>query len=180
MFEETVLSAEKVFEGKLLTLNRDIVKLQNGAKANREFVKTSDASCILALDNLKNLILVRQYRYAHKNNMLEIPAGRIEYKESPLNAAKREFFEETGYASNDWEQLHILNPATYSTQKLYIFSALNVYFKDIACPDDGEFLELVKMPFIDALNMVLNGDIKDSKSVVGILKFYILNKNFFE
>ncbi len=171
MFEEKSIEEKRVFSGVLLNLNKDIVELNDGSTSTREYVKTVDASCCVAIDKDKNIILVKQFRYAHKKELIEIPAGKIDFGETPIEAAKRELLEETGFGSDEWEKIGSFYPATYSTQKLYIFLARNVVKKQDLNLDEGEFLSVLKVPYNDFLNDILSGKIKDSKTIIGVLKF---------
>lgn len=105
MFEEKCLKEEKIFSGDFLTLKKDTVELIDGQTATREIIVNDDAAAVVALDEENNIVLVKQYRYALKREVLEIPAGKVEKGEDFLDAAKRELVEETGYESNNWQSL---------------------------------------------------------------------------
>lgn len=172
---EKFVSEKKIFSGKLLTLKKAVVELVDEKKTCREYIETSDASACVAVDEEQNIILVKQYRYPHKKDLLEIPAGRIEKNESPKEAAKRELLEETGYYSDHFIGLDKIFPATYSTQKICLYLAKDVIKKQAPSPDEGEFIEILKIPFNLALKYVIEGKISDSKTVIGILKYFALN-----
>lgn len=171
MFEEKCKKENRIFSGILLNLNKDIVELDNGSSQIREYIKTNDASCCVALDKDNNIILVKQYRYAQRKELIELPAGKIDKGESPIEAAKRELLEETGFISNEWEEMGFFYPATYSTQKLYMFLARNVIWKKDLNLDEGEFLSVLKVPYNYFLKEVMDGKIKDSKTIIGVLKY---------
>ena len=171
MFEEKCREEKRVFSGVLLNLNEDMVELNDGSVKTREYIKTADASCCVALDKDNNIILVKQFRYAHRKELIELPAGKIDFGETPIEAAKRELLEETGFISNEWEELGFFYPATYSTQKLYIFLAKNVEWQRDLSLDEGEFLSVLKVSYKDFLKDVLGGKIKDSKTIIGVLKY---------
>ena len=171
MFEEKCREEKRVFSGVLLNLNEDMVELDDGSIKTREYIKTADASCCVAIDKDNNIILVKQFRYAHRKELIELPAGKIDLGETPIEAAKRELLEETGFASDEWEEMGYFYPATYSTQKLYIFLARNVVKKQDLNLDEGEFLSVLKVSYDDFLKEVLGGKIKDSKTIIGVLKY---------
>ena len=171
MFEEKCKKERRIFSGVLLKLNKDIVELNNGNSQVREYIKTDDASCCVAIDKDDNIILVKQYRYAQKRELIELPAGKIDKGETPIETAKRELLEETGFISDEWKEIGFFYPATYSTQKLYIFLAKNVIWKQDLNLDEGEFLSVLKIPYNDFLKKIINGKIKDSKTIIGILKY---------
>lgn len=174
MFEEKCLKKTLAFDGDYLKLRKDFVELCDGTKGVREFIKAFDASCVVALDEFENIIMVKQYRYAQKQELLEIPAGGLEEGESPLDGAKRELLEETGYGTQNWEKLAVTVPTAASTQKLHIFLAKDVRKIGLQNLDEGEILEVFKVPYEEILEKILKGEILDSKTIVGILKYEIL------
>ena len=178
MFEEECLKKTLVFDGDYLKIRKDFVKLCDGTNGIREFIKARDASAVVALDENENIIMVKQFRYSQKQELLEIPAGGLEEKETPLDGAKRELLEETGYGaeSENWQSLAVTVPTAASTQKLHIFLAKEVKKIGPQNLDEGELLQVLKIPYEEVLGKVLKGEILDSKTIVGILKYETLKR----
>ena len=174
MFEEKLIKTKKIHNGMFLTFTQDLIELSDGTTGIREFVSTNDGCAVVAVDSLKNLILVQQFRYAHKTTLLELPAGAMEKNEEPIDAAKRELFEETGFKSKDWQNLGTILPSTYATQKTHIFLAKNAQQVSDPTPDEGEILKTHIIPFDEVLNMILKNEIKDSKTIIGVLKTFVV------
>ena len=168
---EKQLSAHTLFEGRVINLRVDDVLLPNGKTSSREYVEHRGGAAILAVDDGGYIHLVRQFRYPYREAILEIPAGKLEKGEAPEIAAARELQEETGLVAETVEPYGVIYPSPgYTNERLYIFKASGIA-KDVAHPDEDEFLNLVRIPFADALDMVLSGQIKDAKTCFAILKF---------
>ncbi len=142
------LSGRLVYDGKLLKVRSDTVRLPNGGTAEREFVEHPGAVAVIALTDAGELVMERQYRYPLGRDMIEIPAGKIDTGEDPLATARRELKEETGYTAARWRHV-----AT-----IHIGAKL----------DDEEFLEVFTLPLATALAWVREGKITDSKTVAGL------------
>ncbi len=171
---EKLLDSEEVFDGKLLHVYQDKVELPNGAESTREVVRHPGGACVCALDKDLNVAFVRQYRYAYGMDVLELPAGKIETGEEPFYTAARELREEAGLISDDFIPLGELYPSPgYTDEIIYMYLAMNSENCG-QCLDMDEFIQLEKVYITDALNMVLNGDIKDAKSQACLLKAYML------
>ena len=158
MYEDLIeekVSSEDIFDGVLLHVKRDYVKLPNGNKAVREWIKHQGASAVIPVLPNGNIILVRQYRYPIGKVTLEIPAGKLD--------------EETGYTANKYTQIHKLATTVgFSNEWIYIYLAQDLV-KGKQHTDDDEFINLVEMPLSEAVNLVNKGEIFDAKSVVAIL-----------
>lgn len=169
LYEEKTMKSEKLYEGKILTLRVDTVELPNKKYSKREIVEHSGAVAIVAVTNDNEIVMVRQYRKAIENYLLEIPAGKLEYNEEPLECAKRELKEETGYESKDIELLcEVYASPGFSTEKIYIFLAKDLQEGESDL-DEGEYLEVEKIEVKTLIDMVLKNKITDSKSINGIL-----------
>jgi ADP-ribose pyrophosphatase len=125
---------------------------------------------ILPLDDENNVYMVRQFRYAYNQPVLEIPAGKLEYGEEPLSAARRELKEEIGVTAKQWTHLGNIWPTPGFCDELQrVWLARGLTFG--AChPDEDEFLEPVKLPMKEAVAMAVDGRLEDSKTVAAILR----------
>ena len=167
---EKLLTREEVFQGKILHVVNDTVKLPNGKTATREVVLHNGAVCILPLTGNGEVIVERQFRYAGGREMLEIPAGKLEKGEDPLECAKRELEEETGLCAKKWTNIgrYIGSPAILS-EKITMFLAEDLY-EGKTNFDDDEFLEVTGIPLDTLVQMVMNNEIEDGKTQLCVLK----------
>ena len=166
---EHFLSGERVFDGSLLKVQRDVVRLPDGAQATREYIRHPGAAAIVALFGDGRVLLERQYRYAQRREFIEIPAGKLEPNEPHLDTAKRELLEETGYTAAHWRHLGVLHTAiAYTDEAIELYLARGLT-QGAAKLDAGEFLETLLVPFDDAIAMVRDGRITDVKTVAGLL-----------
>ncbi len=175
---EKTLDKTTLFNGKILNLRRDTALLPNGETAIREVIEHSGGVCVAAIDSDDNILLVKQFRYPYGELLLEIPAGKRETKDSadPLTCGKRELREETGAIADTYISLGQLYPTpAYCTEIIYMFAAKDLTFTEQSL-DKDEFLDVVKMPFQKAVEMVLNNEIKDAKTQTAILKLYALKQ----
>ena len=166
--EETIESNE-VFTGKLVRLRVDRVRLPNGSEATREIVVHRGAICAVPLIDHENIIMVRQFRQAAGEALLELPAGTLEAGEDQFACVIRELKEETGYHSNKLTPLFksYLAPG-YSSEMLYTFLAEDLVEVGADLEPD-EFMEIVQVPMRDAVGKILSGEIKDAKTICGIM-----------
>lgn len=166
---EKVLRTTEKFSGRVFRVEVLDVELPDGKKSTREVVRHNGGAAIVALDNEGYIYMVRQYRIAAGAEMLEIPAGKLEPKEDPKAAALRELTEETGMVAEDCDLLFSMYATPgYCAEKLYVYfvQGLTAYHPH---RDEGEFLHIVRMPFDEALEMVLRGEFQDAKTISGIL-----------
>ena len=166
---ETKLESENIFDGNLLHIKKDKVKLPNGGEAYREWVKHPGAAAVIPLTDQGEIILVRQYRYPIDEVTLEIPAGKLDVSgEDPLECAKRELSEETGYTAQEYKFLSKLATSVgFSDEVIYIYAAKGLK-AGTQHTDEDEFINVVKVPLAEAMEMVLDGRINDGKSVTAI------------
>jgi len=167
---EKKLKSEKIFDGTLLHVRRDTVLLPDGKQATREWIVHPGASAVLPILPDGKIILVRQYRYPVGCVTLEIPAGKLDAPdEDPLDCAKRELAEETGYHAEHIEKMTtIATTVGFSNEKIHIYSAEGLTpGKQSLDPD--EFIHVVRVPLDEAVEMAKDGRIIDAKSIVAIL-----------
>jgi ADP-ribose pyrophosphatase len=164
-FSERRLSTELVYDGKLLKVRKDTVRLPDGGTAGREWIEHPGAVAILALTDAGELVMERQFRYPLGRDMIEVPAGKIDPGEDPLATARRELAEETGYAAAEWSHVATIHLAIgYSNEHIEIYLARGLK-QEKAALDDEEFLEVFTLPLATALAWVREGRITDAKSV---------------
>ena len=171
---EERISGERVFSGRAINLNVDQVRLLDGSTSVREVVGHPGGVAIAALNDRNELFMVRQFRYPFREVLLELPAGRLEPGEPPLEAAKREQLEETGTRAERYLSLGLCyaTPA-YCTEQVHLW-ACRVTDAGEQHLDPGEFLELETVPLERAVELVLTNQIADAKTQVGILKTHAL------
>ncbi len=169
LFEKT-LKREYKFEGRIFKIRLDEVELPDGKQSKREIVEHSGGVGVLAVTCDGRVPLVRQYRHPYGEVIYEIPAGKLEAGEQPIECGKRELYEETGFTAERFESLGVVYPTPgYCAEKIHVFLATSLHFGDNKL-DDGEFLECELIEFETALKMVMSGEIKDSKTQIAILK----------
>jgi len=166
--DEEFVSGEDVYRGGFLRVRRDVVRLPDGTQGIALAVHHPGAVAIVALTAAGEVILERQHRYPHRRDFIEIPAGKREAGEESLVTAKRELEEETGYAASDWTRLGLVhNAIAYSDEGIEIWLATGLEQR-AAKLDEGEFLEVLRRPFGEALAMAADGRLTDVKTIVGL------------
>lgn len=168
LIEQTV-SSEMIYQGKIISLRRDKVKLPNGAQSYREVVVHRGAIAVVPVLEGSTVVMVRQFRQPAGQVLLEIPAGTLELDEEPVCCAERELQEEIGYKPGKLRLLFssYLAPG-YSSEMLHTFLAEELTISRVE-NDEDEFIETVNLPLDRAVEMVLAGQIKDAKTICGVL-----------
>tara|TARA_B100000519_G_scaffold84903_1_gene73617 strand:+ start:289 stop:828 length:540 start_codon:yes stop_codon:yes gene_type:complete len=167
--KEKTNSSEVVFQGELLSVRRDEVTLPNGKIGSREWIKHPGAVCCVPILPDKKIGLIRQYRYALKKHMIEIPAGKLDWGENPENCAKRELEEEIGYKASKLTFLTNIHPAIgFADEIMWIYLAEGL-IKTKQSLDYDEFLEIIPTNLESAVDMVWNGEITDVKTIIGLI-----------
>lgn len=170
LLEERELRSEVVFRGSMLEVRRDHVRLPDGGEATREYIRHPGAVVIVAEKNDGSLVLERQFRYPLRRSLIELPAGKMDPGEDSLECARRELREETGYVASSWQHLGVTHPCVgYSDEGIEIFLARELAQVGHA-PDEGEFLEIVYMPMVEAIAAVHDGRITDGKTIVALFR----------
>ena len=167
---EKTLSSREIYRGRVIRVRVDEVELPNGHTSTREIVEHPGGVGILALDEEGFVYLVRQYRYAFSQTLLEIPAGKREVGEEPFLTAQRELQEEIGATAENWQSLGeiLASPGCYG-EVLYLYLARGLTFgkQDL---DEDEFLNVERVSFADLAQRCLSGEIRDGKTVMAVLK----------
>lgn len=165
--KETLIDSAVVYDGHFLKVCRDAVKLPDGTPTVREYIKHPGAVVILPVFDDGRILLERQFRYPLHQVFIEFPAGKIDPNEDPLECAKRELKEETGYTATDWQFVcTIHNAIAYSDEHLdiYIARGLVAGEQDL---DAGEFLDIYIAPLSDLLTGIREGKVTDVKTIIG-------------
>ena len=171
---EKTIKQERIYEGKIISVRRDEVLLSNGKTALREVVEHGGGVCIAALTKGNELLFVRQFRYPYGEALLELPAGKREKTENPLECGKRELKEETGAVGRNYLSLGQLYPSPgYCGEIIHLYVCRVEEMGDMN-PDEDEFLHVEKIPLDRAVELVLNNEIADAKTQVAVLKTYAL------
>jgi ADP-ribose pyrophosphatase len=166
---ETRIASEDVFDGKLLHVKRDTVRLPDGKTATREYIAHPGAVMIIPRLPDGKLLMERQFRYPLARIFIEFPAGKIDPGEDPATTAARELLEETGYTAERWSHIGTLHPLiTYSTERIEIYTADALTFIG-ANLDAGEFIEIFSATLEEALAWVDRGELTDVKTMLGLL-----------
>ena len=174
---ERQLNSEEIYKGRVVHLLKDEVELENGKHTSREVIRHPGGVCVAALDEDLNLLLVEQYRYPVGKELLELPAGKLEYGEDPLICGARELEEETGYTSESLCLLGKLYPTpAYTDEIIYIYYTRELIEKKQKL-DEGEFLTVLKIPFWEVYKKVMDGEILDSKTQIAVLKLGAILKD---
>ena len=174
LFEETV-DQKVVYKGRIVTLRTDIARLENGRMAGREVVEHPGGVCVLPLEEDGTTYLVRQFRYPFGEVTEELPAGKLDGPEDHEKAGRRELSEEIGCEAGELIYLgKLLASPGFCTEVLHMYLARKLKHGEQHL-DEGEFLDVIRLPFPEVLEKVLSGEIKDAKTVAAVLKYQVLH-----
>ena len=168
-FTEKNISPEKIFSGRIIDVKVDTVILPNGKTATRELVEHPGGVGMIAVDKDRKVFLVRQFRKPFNKTVVEIPAGKLEYGEDPLSAAKRELEEEVGYKANNIRPL-----GAYYSSPGFCDETIHLYLATNLIPvgqhlDEDEFLDILKKDLDELLCDIVSGKINDGKTTIAAL-----------
>jgi ADP-ribose pyrophosphatase len=164
------LDSRKVFKGRVVDLSIEKVRLPNGNVCELELIRHPGASAVVAVDENQNVLLVRQYRHATRDYVLEVPAGKLDGDEAPETCALREVEEETGFRAGELVPMGwIWTTPGFTDEKIWLFLATDLTPAKQDLQHD-EVLTVERMPLREALQMALRGDIRDAKSVCALMR----------
>ena len=168
--KEKTLTQTYHFKGKIINLRVDDVELSDGSTSIREIIEHPGGVCVAALTPDGKLPFVRQFRYPYMEIVTELPAGKLEKGEDPLEAVKRELAEEVGAHGTNWRSMGVLYPSPGYCGEIIRLFACDIDISGESHPDDGEFLEVEYIPLEQAVEMVLAGKLPDAKTQTLVLK----------
>jgi len=169
-FYEKQLETETVYKGLIVNVRRDIAELQNGNKAGREVVEHPGGVGVVAVTDENKVLMVRQYRYPMEEELLEIPAGKLDGGEDPFKCAVRELSEETGYTAEKYVDLGAIYPSPgFCRETLYLYLALDLQRGEMHL-DENELLSVEEVDIDELIKQIMANELKDAKSVVGVMK----------
>lgn len=166
----SLLSRTPLYRGRVIELDLDRVELPNGHQADLEIIHHPGGAAVAAIDTQQRICLVRQFRHAANGWIWELPAGKIDQREPPLETARRELEEEAGMRAQRWESLgdYLSSPGVF-TEVIHLFMATGLE----AVPtrhEAHEVMEVHWLPFERALQMAQSGELRDGKSLVGVFR----------
>jgi 8-oxo-dGTP pyrophosphatase MutT (NUDIX family) len=165
-----ILSTRNVFTGRVITANVEQVRLPNGSEAALEIVHHPGGAAVVAVDAQRRVCLLRQFRHAADGWLYELPAGKLDNREPPLECATRELAEEAGRTAQHWQPLGDIatSPGVF-TEVIHLFLARSLA-EVTAQPEEHEVLEVHWFPLDDALRMAADGRIRDAKTIAGLFR----------
>lgn len=168
------ISSEKVYDGVIFNMTHDVIEIENGKQFPRDVIHHDGGVAVLVVRNAK-ILFVKQYRYAIQQDTLELPAGKLEKGEDPIECGIRELEEESGFGCSELGLIcEMYSTPGFCTEKIYIYEAKNL--RKIDHPrtmDEDEEINTSWIPIEEAYAMIQNGEIKDAKTILGIQYAYI-------
>jgi ADP-ribose pyrophosphatase len=167
-FKEETVTSEMIYEGTILNLRKDTVRVKNGISF-REIVEHNGGSVIVAITENNKILMVKQYRKTFEKEIFELPAGKIDGDEDPKDAALRELKEETGYTAKNIKYLTSIYPSVgYTNEILYIYLCTDLIPGETDF-DENEDIDIYEYDMELLIGMILAGKIHDAKTIIGIL-----------
>jgi 8-oxo-dGTP pyrophosphatase MutT (NUDIX family) len=158
-----------VFSGRVLTLNVERVELPNGRIADLEIAHHPGGAAIVALDESGRVCLLRQFRHAAGGWLVELPAGKLDNREPPIDCARRELAEEAGVTATEWTALgEFYSSPGVLTEVIHLFLARGLAPSDLR-PEEHEVFELSWVSLAEAVAMAARGELRDAKTIIGLL-----------
>lgn len=171
-----VISSEEKYRSDIFSVNEEHAVDPSGFEIKRGIVVHNGSAVMMAVDDKKRILLVRQYRLPARQNLWELPAGRLDEGESPLQAAKRELQEETGYKAKQWDKLASFYPSPgYVSEKMTLFLAADLTEGE-ARPMEDERIEKRWFPHKEVRDLIESGKIIDGKTIIGYYRWRAANK----
>ncbi|MDE6670983.1 MAG: NUDIX hydrolase [Ruminococcus sp.] len=168
--QEKTITSDTVYEGRIFTIVHDTAELENGEAAIRDVLLHSGGVCVIPVTDNNEIFMVKQFRYPFREVTTEIPAGKLEKGESHYECGRRELVEETGFTCTEYIYLGEIYPTpAYNTEIIHVYLARGLNLKEQNL-DDDEFLDVEKIPLTQAVEMVMDGRIKDAKTQIAVLK----------
>lgn len=168
IFEEKTISSSIVYDGPIFRVRQHVVE-SAGGEALRDIVEHSGGSIMVAITDEGKILMERQFRKAVEKAMIELPAGKAESDEAPETTASRELAEETGYTAGSVKHLVSYYPTCgYSSELLHIYICRDLTPGDTNW-DDTECIEIMEFDADELIDMIMKGEIKDSKTIIGLL-----------
>ncbi|WP_373753701.1 NUDIX hydrolase [Neisseria weixii] len=174
--KETCISSEPIYEGSFIRISRDQIRLSNGKESQRMVIRHPGAACVLAVTDNDEVVLVRQWRYAADQAVLELPAGKLDIEgEDPAECALRELAEETNYTADSVKLLHTFYTAIgFCDEKMYLYQADGVRLGSTLSNDEDEITETVLLSREEVKAALKHDEIKDAKTLIG-LQYWLMN-----
>ncbi len=174
--DEPTISTEHIFQGRVLGLRVDTVQLHDGKTSVREIIEHHGAVVVIPIDAEDRVLLVRQYRKAIEQALLELPAGGLHVGEDPAEAAIRELREEVGVSARNLEPLGGFYSAPgFCQEYLWLYLATDLHDAPLD-PDEDEFVVVEPTPFAEAIAMIERGELRDAKTVAGLLRVALMRR----
>ena len=168
--QEKKLSSETVYEGPIFTITHDTVELENGASSIRDVLHHNGGVCVIPITDDNEIYLVKQFRYPFAAVTREVPAGKLEKGEDHAECGRRELLEETGCTCSELVYLGEMLPTpAYDSEITHLYLARGLSYEKQQL-DPGEFLDVEKIPLTEAIQLVMDGKIRDGKTQIVILK----------
>ena len=167
LHEET-LSSELMYAGDYLKVHRDTVRLPNGATSSREYLEHPGAVMIIPVFDNGDVLIARQFRYPMRTVFVEFPAGKKDAGEAPIDTAKRELLEETGYTAERYSHItDIHNALAYCDEVIHFYVAEGLHDSGQQHLDDNEFVQVMRVPLTELMNWIRQGWVPDVKTQLG-------------